>query len=171
MLSLSQELNEALDLWASLLPKIQRTPPVEPNQTEPFSLGVPDSLPLLRSMGHFFEQTAWLGEQELEIPKDKAEETSGLSRTTPLQNSVALFFQNTNWNKQENLIQGPEERSLENHSVLYGPGLRLSVNSFFQQTDWQGVSRPETAKPSLLLTQSEEEKATDIDHFFEDIRW
>jgi hypothetical protein len=172
MLSLSQELNEALDLWASLLPKIQTTPSVERNQTEPVFLKVPDSLPLLRSMGHFFQQTAWLGEPVLEA-EEKPKETPASFTSTPLQNSVVSFFENTHWHNRENLLPGRQEgQDSEPRSALDSSGMRLAVDAFFRETPWQGISRQETDKNSVTSTLSlEAEKATDIDHFFEDIRW
>lgn len=171
MLSLSKELNEALDLWASLLPKTLSAPPVEQNQAEQTSLRVPDSLPLLWSMGHFFQQTAWQGEPVLEA-EEKPKETPASFTATPLQNSVAIFFENTNWNNRENLIQGQEAGSLEEPSDINRPGMRLHVDDFFRKTAWQGVSLQERAGHAMTpMLSFQEEKESNIDNFFEDIRW
>jgi hypothetical protein len=83
------------------------------------------------------------------------------------------FFENTHWHNRENLLPGRQEgQDSEPRSALDSSGMRLAVDAFFRETPWQGISRQETDKNSVTSTLSlEAEKATDIDHFFEDIRW
>ncbi len=181
MLSLIQELNEALDLWASLLPKTVQTPLIEPIVTEYEALVVPDSLPLLQNVKDFFQQTAWLGEQKKELEnvhqdvhqEKNRPESSQVPVKSPIQSSVSVFFKNTNWGNQEELIQEPfiQEQTTEDPLILSSDsGIRLTVNGFFSQTAWNGKPLPTLPQNSENLIGPEDE-ANDVTHFFEDIRW
>lgn len=184
MPSLIQELNEALDLWASLLPTRATLPTTankEKRETEAPALRVPDSLPLLQSVGPFFQQAAWLGESQQTFESTSAEPVLQPSPQqpiqTPIQHSVSAFFQNANWSTQAKAIpeqaQEPKQES-SRQQVSHLPndsGVRLSVQGFFQNTAWNNASSAPSPPKSEMEMDSEEANTTDVTHFFEDIRW
>ena len=187
MPSLIQELNEALALWGSLMPHRPSSSPALMEEREaalPAAFQVPDSLPLLRSVGPFFAQTAWLGESKEEIEPPSAEPRIQISPQqqiqTPIQHSVSDFFQNANWSNQaspakeqaKEQAQAPVQESQRQESNLSSDsGVCLSVQGFFQQTAWNGTSSSPSPPKTEIGTGSEEESTTDVAHFFEDIRW
>lgn len=154
--SLLSQFDQALAQLAKLLPIERR-------------IGRQDIGPhtLHRSVGSFFEQTAWQPEAVQTLTaQSEAAPTAVLTNTVghSQHHSIGTFFsavawQHTGQNTAPALPASPLNTNSSDSPGSLGPSLSQSIGVFFQQTAW-------TQAPVELATPQHE-----VETFFADIAW